>query len=238
MFIREPVSAITHGLWLLLSLPGTYVLWRLSRGDRAKQAGMLIFGLGLVLCYGGSCLFHSVPARLAHACNLLDHIGIYMLIAGTVTPIALVVLRGWWQTGLLGLIWLLAATGIALRLSTNLSLAQRTAFYLVMGWIGCATYIELARHLSHARLRPMWVGGLFYSIGALINLAHWPALAPPVFGAHELFHLFVMVGSLWHYHFMLAVLVPYERPAVAAVPATDLSTLPFRRPLSGQVAES
>jgi hemolysin III len=237
MTIREPVSAWTHGLWLLLSLPGTYVLWRLSRGDRGKQAGMLVFGLGLALCYGGSCLFHSVPARLARPFNLLDHIGIYTLIAGTVTPIALVVLRGWWRLGLLGLIWLLAATGIVLRLSTNLPLSCRTGFYLVMGWIGCVTYFELVRHLSHAKLRPMWVGGLFYSVGALINLAQWPALAPPVFGAHELFHLFVMVGSLWHYYFMLAVLVPYERPALAAVPAGELSALTFGRPLAGRAVE-
>src|SRR3954447_1336088 len=117
LYVREPVSAWTHGLSLLLSLPGSYVLWRLSRGDWVKRVGLLAFGLGLALCYGGSCLFHAVPVRLEETFNLVDHIGIYTLIAGTVTPIALVVLRGWWRLGLLALIWLLAVTGTVLRLT-------------------------------------------------------------------------------------------------------------------------
>jgi hemolysin III len=189
---------------------------------------MLAFGLGLALCYGGSCLFHAVPLSLEETFNLVDHLGIYTLIAGTVTPIALVVLRGWWRLGLLALIWLLAVTGTVLRLTTELPLAYRTGFYLLMGWIGCITYAELARHLSHAKLRPMWVGGLFYSAGAIFNAAHWPRLAPPVFGTHELFHLFVMAGSLCHYHFMLAVLVPYRRPVPVpvSVPAAEGAEVP------------
>src|SRR6185312_4363929 len=95
---REPVSSWTHFLWLLFAFPGTWLLWRRSRGDRLKQAGMLAFGLGLVLCYGGSWLFHAVrlsPEAIGRF-NTLDHIGIYVLIAGSCTPIALVVLRGAW----------------------------------------------------------------------------------------------------------------------------------------------
>jgi hemolysin III len=216
---REPVSAWTHGLWLVLSLPGSWCLWRLSRGDRVKQAGLLVFGIGLALCYGGSCLYHAVPPRLSEACNVLDHIGIYTLIAGTATPIALVVLRGWWRAGLLTTIWLLALVGIVVRLSTELPLPVRTGFYLLMGWVGCITYAELVRHLSHAKVRPIWLGGLFYSAGAVINLLHWPVLVPGAFGAHDLFHLFVMAGSLCHYYFMLAVVVPYQRPQAVPAPA-------------------
>jgi hemolysin III len=209
--VREPVSTWTHALWLLLSLPGTWVLWRLCRGDRVKQLGMLVFGLSLALCYAGSSLYHAVPAELADEFNVLDHIGIYVLIAGTVTPIGLVVLRGWWRTGLLCTIWLMALTGIVLRLATELPLALRTSFYLAMGWVGCVTYFELARHLSHRGVRLIWLGGLLYSAGAVINLVGWPELWPPAFEAHELFHLFVMAGSLCHYYFMLTVVVPFGR---------------------------
>jgi hemolysin III len=236
---REPVSAWTHGLWLVLSLPGSWCLWRLSRGDRVKQVGMLIFGAGLALCYGGSYLYHAVPDRFSEAFNVLDHVGIYALIAGTVTPVALIVLRGWWRAGLLTTTWLMALAGIVVRLSTDLPLAVRTGFYLLMGWVGCVTYAELVRHLSHTKVRPIWLGGLFYSVGAFLNVLHWPALAPGAFTAHDLFHLFVMAGSLCHYYFMLAVLVPYRRPQPAAVPAEGAGEpgLPFRPALAPQPAE-
>lgn len=235
---REPVSAWTHFLWMLLALPGTWVLVRLCRGDRVKQFAMLVFGLGLVSCYGGSWLYHAVrlPAAGIHRCNTLDHIGIYCLIAGSATPIALVVLRGWWRRGLLGAIWLMALAGIVLCLTADLPLGPRTAFYLAMGWVGCLTYFELARHLSHAKLRPIWLGGLAYSIGAVINLVGWPVLAPGVFGAHELFHLFVMAGSLFHYYFMLAVVVPFER-AVDPPAEAEPEPLPFPATLAQQPAE-
>ena len=100
---REPVSSWTHFLWLLLAFPGTWLLWRRSRGDRLKRAGMLTFGLGLVLCYGGSWLFHAVrlSPEAVDRFNTLDHIGIYVLIAGSCTPIALVVLRGAWRLSLM-----------------------------------------------------------------------------------------------------------------------------------------
>jgi hemolysin III len=228
-YIREPVSSWTHGLWMALALPATWVLWRLSWGDRFKQIGMLIFGLSLMLCYGGSCLFHATPEAYSHFFSALDHIGIYILIAGTVTPIALIVLRGWWRAGLLTTIWVMAVSGILLRLFAEPPLPVRTTFYLVMGWVGCVTYFELARHLSHSGVRPIWIGGLLYSLGAVINLANWPVFAPGIFGAHELFHCFVMAGSLTHYYFVLTVLVPYVRPPdLAPVFAPSLEPeLPF-----------
>jgi hemolysin III len=237
---REPVSAWTHFLWLILSLPGTYVLVRLSRGDRVKQLGMLTFGLGLAVCYAGSTLFHAVRLSNAaiHHFNTLDHVGIYVLIACTATPIALVVLRGAWRAGLLTSIWILAVLGIVLCV-TEVPMPRwlSTAYYLLMGWIGCATYFELTTHLSHRAVRPIWIGGLLYSVGALIHLADWPNLAPDVFGAHELFHLFVMGGSLCHYYFMLAVLVPYRyRPPAHVQPAGE-PALPLAR-LARQTAES
>jgi hemolysin III len=234
---REPVSAWTHFLWLVLSLPGTWVLWRLSRGDRVKRAGMLVFGFGLALCYGGSTLYHAVrlsPATI-NAFNVLDHSGIYVLIAATFTPVALVVLRGAWRAGALAVIWSLAAGGIALRLAeVPLPPWLNTGYYLLMGWTGLLVYFELAGLLSHRALRPVWIGGLFYTVGALIHLAHWPRLVPGVFGSHELFHLFVMAGSLWHYYFMLAYVVPYTRPpAVVADPPAEVLGRLAHRPVEG-----
>ena len=211
---REPVSSWTHFLWLLLAFPCTWLLWRRSRGDRLKQSGMLAFGLGLVLCYGGSWLFHAVrlSPEAVDRFNTLDHIGIYVLIAGSCTPIALVVLRGAWRLSLMLLLWLFALVGIVLCLTPlRMPIEVSTALYLVMGWLGCLTYFELASRLSHAAVRPLWVGGLLYSIGAVLNMVGWPTIVPGVFAAHEVFHLFVMGGSLSHYWFMLRVVAPYRR---------------------------
>jgi hemolysin III len=97
---------------------------------------------------------------------------------------------------------------------TELPLPVRTSFYLLMGWIGCVTYFELVRHLSHRKVGPIWQGGLLYTVGAVFNLCGWPVFAPGVFDAHDLFHLFVIAGSLCHYHFMLSTLVPHRGPGL------------------------
>ena len=86
-----------------------------------------------------------------------------------------------------------------------------TGLYLGMGWGVVACYAELARVVSHRALRPLVAGGLSYSVGAVLNLLRWPVLWPGLFGAHELFHLFVLAGSLAHYRLMLRVVVPFGR---------------------------
>jgi hemolysin III len=205
---------------MLLTLPASYVLWRLSRGDRLKRAGMLVFGVALAACFGGSWLYHTAPVRqpALEWYARLDYIGIYLLIAGSATPIGLTILCGLWRWGLLTTLWALAVTGIVLQVTgVELPTAAGTCFYLTMGWVGCATYFELARCLSHRALWPLWTGGLFYSIGALFYLFRWPTLAPGIFGNHELFHVMVMLGSLAHYYFMLVTVVPYVRPQPAPV---------------------
>lgn len=207
---REPVSAWTHFAWMLLAVPATWLLLRLCGPSPLKRAGALIFGATLFLCYAGSWLYHSVPPELAGLFAKLDHVGIFLLIAGTTTPIGLVVLRGWWRVGMLGGIWALAAVGIAVRLWANLSIPALSVFYVVMGWVGLAGYFELAARLSHARLRPLWIGGLFYSAGALLNCLGWPVVVPGVFEAHEVFHLLVMAGSAWHYYFIRTAVLTYR----------------------------
>src|SRR4051812_43336873 len=98
---HEPVSAWTHGAWLLLSLPATLLLWRESRGDRPKQVSLLVYGLSLACCFAGSLLYHGVTLSepLDRLFLTLDYIGIFLLIAGTYTPIAFTVLQGRWKWG-------------------------------------------------------------------------------------------------------------------------------------------
>jgi hemolysin III len=221
---RDPMSAWTHFAWMVLAVPGTVLLLWLSRKQPRKQASMLVFGLSLVLCYGGSFLYHYVPLEMSEPFNVLDHLGISVLIAGTVTPIAVVGLRGRWRVALLILIWVLAAAGITLRLSGHSPLAVRTVFYLLMGWVGVVTYFQLVRRLSHAKVSLIWIGGILYSVGAVINAMHYPSFTT-WFDSHDLFHLFVMAGSLAHYGFMLVALNLY-RDAVAPLPKVPARAFP------------
>ncbi len=182
---REPVSTWSHGLWLLLVLPGSVLLWRRSRGDRGKQLSLLIYGLSLVFCATASTLYHaarSAESRIA-TFALLDYLGIYFLIAGTYTAIAWNLLRGRWRRGILALVWAWAIGGWAIRLSfTSLPPWLSTGLYLLMGWGSVFCYVEVARRLSHRALLPIVAGGVFYSLGAFINLLHQPVLWPGVFG--------------------------------------------------------
>jgi hemolysin III len=211
--LREPVSAWSHGSWLLLSLPATWLLWRKSGNDLAKRLSVLIFGLSLAFCYAGSMLYHGV--RLSRGgieyFDELDHIGIFVLIAGSYTPIAWNLMQGWWKWGTLAFAWFFTAVGTMLILTAGvLPIFWSTLFYLAMGWGALLCYFELTRGLSYRSLFPLLLGGLLYSVGALLNLIRWPVIWPGVFAAHELFHLLVMAGSLSHFWFVLKVVVPYR----------------------------
>jgi hemolysin III len=208
---REPVNTWSHGLWLLIALAGILLLWRSGGADRGRRFSLLVYGLTLVFCSGCSTLFHGVrlPEEQIRTFALLDYMGIYMLIAGTYTPIAWTFLRRNWRRGVLGLVWLWAAIGITIRLiCESLPLWVSTGLYLAMGWGAIFCYIELSRHLSHRTMLPVVLGGVLYSLGAVFNLLRTPVLWPGVFEAHELFHVFVVAASLCHFYFILKVVGP------------------------------
>jgi hemolysin III len=215
LHFREPVSAWTHGIWFLLAFPASLLLWRAGRGDRIKQISLLIFGLSLIICFAGSVLYHALrlhPQIIEGWFAKADSIGIYLLIAGSITPVAVVVLQGAWRTITLASIWLMAAGGSVVCLSrVHVPAALSTSLYLAMGWGITLSYFQLKQNLPPRALGLAVLGGLLYSAGAVFNLLHWPVLQPGVFAAHELFHLFVMAGSLVHFWFMVKVVAPMER---------------------------
>ncbi|MDX2036426.1 MAG: hemolysin III family protein [Isosphaeraceae bacterium] len=217
---RDPVSAWTHCAWLVLSIPATVMLWRRTRGDLARQISMLVFGLGLAACYAGSTMYHGVnlsPEELDFY-DRLDHIGIYLLIAGSYTPLAWNMMRHPWRTTVLVAAWASALGGSAfLALRGVLPPFWATLIYLLMGWGAIFCYLELLREVTHRRLFPLLLGGMLYSVGAFLNLLSWPTLLPGFLGAHEIFHLFVMAGSAAHFMFVLHVVAPHGRaPSVGS----------------------
>jgi hemolysin III len=209
--LREPVSTLSHAVGLALAIPGTALLWRASQVDRARRLSVLVFGASLVFCYAASARYHAAvgpPERIA-ALRQLDHVGIHLLIAGTYTPIAVVLLRGTWRRATLTLAWGAALGGSTVILTRGiLPTWLSTSFYLGLGWGAYFVYREIGKRHSPSTLRPILHGGIVYSIGAVVNLAGWPDPWPGVLGSHELLHLFVLGGSFLHFSFMLGLVAP------------------------------
>lgn len=222
--LREPFSAWSHGIGMVLALPVTACLWHRARGDRGRRISLLVFGLTLALCLGASAAYHGVrgPAERIELFHLLDVIGIHTLIAGTATPVAWNLLRGRWRRWILGLCWGMAGAGIAVHLGIGmLPPWAATVFYLVMGWVAAGGYFQMAGDLGHRAMRPLVAGGVCYSVGAVINLLGGPTLWAGAMAAHELFHLFVLAGGACHVAFMLSVVAP-ARPIRSAIPRPAL----------------
>jgi hemolysin III len=214
-FLRHPVSSATHLLWSLWGIYAAAILWRLSRGDRLRQLAVGCFGLSLVLLYAASGAYHAVPASAPQTIAWLkglDHSLIYVLIAGTYTPVFAVLLTGLWRVSLLVLVWALAAAGIACHWLLPLPpYAVTVGLYLAIGWLGVVPIVPLVRAIG---LRGMAVGisgGLLYTVGALCDAVRWPVLYPGIVGSHELFHLFDMGGTGVHVWFILRYVVPFRR---------------------------
>jgi len=232
--LREPFSAWSHGAWLLLSLPGAVLLWRGAVGDRARQWILLGYALCLAVCASASTAYHSVQVSHDELTPylLFDHIGIYLLIAGTYTPLAWTLLRGRPRRITLASVWFAAILGTTLHVAfDDLPNWLTTGLYLAMGWGAVFVYVELSRNTSQRSLRLIVLGGALYSIGAVFHVLGWPVVWPGVVGPHEVFHVFVVAASLVHYTFMLRVIAPWdwERMATATVTTSAAWTETYAR---------
>ena len=205
MHIREPFNGASHLLGLLLAAAGTAGLLSMARGSPERTA-FSIYGATLIILYGASTLYHSLPLseRRLRALRTLDHIAIYFLIAGTYTPVALITLGGplgWW---LLAAVWLIAVVGIPFKLLyLDAPVWLSTASYLGMGYLALVAVVPLARAVSVSGLAWLIAGGLAYTVGAVIYSCRRPDPFPGRFGHHEIWHVLVLVGSGCHFAFMV-----------------------------------
>ncbi|MEO6808606.1 MAG: hemolysin III family protein [Isosphaeraceae bacterium] len=235
--LREPVSALTHGVWMLLAVPATVLLWQRCQGDQGKRWSLLVFGLSAIFCFGASALYHGTRSSTGWVTvfDRLDHLGIYTLIAGSYTPLAWNLLRTRWRLWTLSLVWLTTAVAaVVLAVYGLFPPWISTGIYVAMGWACIACYAELARRITPRAMLSIALGGLFYTVGAALNLLEWPVFWPGVFGPHEVFHLFVMAGSLSHYWFMLHIVAPFTPGTV--VDQTSINPEPQRSSCSATLA--
>ncbi len=213
--LREPVNSLTHFAGVILSIAGLVVLLVLSAGEVWRTVSFSIYGASLIVLYSASTLLHGLKVRdsLEKKLRIFDHAAIFGLIAGTYTPVTLVTLQsshpawGWtllsvaWGFALLGILFKVFWIGAPRWLSVGL--------YLVMGWLALAALLPIVQALPWGGIAWMLIGGAFYSVGAVIYALKRPDFFPGVFGYHELWHLFVLAGSISHFVMMLKYVLPH-----------------------------
>ena len=204
-FIKEPGSAITHFAGMVGALLFTVPL--LSKAtDTIHSISFAIFALSMILLYGASTIYHTLclaPEKIAFL-RRIDHMMIFVLIAGTYTPVCMVILPGIWGKALLAAVWGIAIFGIFMKIFwMNAPRWLSTLIYVGMGWLAVAAFIPLKRAIGWGGLGMLLAGGIVYTIGAVIYALKKPNLAIlKSFGFHEIFHVFVMLGSAFHIAFM------------------------------------
>ncbi|MDH3606987.1 MAG: hemolysin III family protein [Acidimicrobiia bacterium] len=212
--MTNPVRGLLHGSAALVSVAGMILLIARSSPDGVRVLSMVVFGVSMMGLYTASALYHSVPwrAKWKKRMQRVDHSMIFVLVAGTYTPIAVNVLDGNWRTVTLSVVWGIAAIGILQKIAFP-SIPDWVSITLqtTMGWFAVIPFLELVEALSGGAIALMIAGGLSYTIGLILLANERPQLFPQVFSHHEVFHILVVLGTLFHFLMVLWYVVPHDR---------------------------
>lgn len=207
--LKDPGSSITHFIGMLMALfAATPLLIRASMNpDRVHVASLAVFIASMILLYGASATYHALDLseRANRILRKLDHMMIFVLIAGTYTPVCLVVLSPNKGIPMLALIWGITIVGICINaLWINCPKWFSSALYIAMGWLVVSVFSQLLVNLSNAAFGWLLAGGIIYTIGGVIYALKLPIFNArhKMFGSHEIFHLFVIGGSICHFVLM------------------------------------
>lgn len=203
---EEIANSVIHGLGIVLAIAGLGVLtaFATQRGNAWHIVSCSIFATSLILMYTASTLYHAVShATAKRVFRTLDHAAIYLLIAGTYTPLCLVVLRGPVGWTLFGVIWGLAIAGVVTKSVIPVKKSKwSVALYVLMGWAGAIAIRPLLHLLEPTGLVLLFMGGLAYSLGVIFYV--WRGLRYH----HAIWHGFVLMGSILHFFAVLLYVIP------------------------------
>ncbi len=205
---EERINIITHAIGLILSIVALVLLVVYSSlyGDAWHITSFAIFGASMIVLYSASTAYHySKNPKIRNRLNIFDHAAIYVLIAGTYTPFALVILKGWVGWTIFGISWGLAIVGIVLKLFfTGKYDKISTAAYVLMGWMIIFAIKPLIENFSSEGLYWLLVGGVFYTVGAILYSIK------RIKYTHAIFHIFVLLGSFSHFISVFFYVLPSE----------------------------
>jgi hemolysin III len=198
---RPLLRGVLHEVGVWCSLAAGPFLIATANGTQGRLAAA-VFGTSVAACFGASALYHRVTwrPRAARWMRRVDHAGVYLLIAGTYTPVSLLALRGHWRLAILGVVWTGAVAAIAAKfLWIGGPKWLTAAIGIALGWVAVVALPELVRTLPLAAVVLLVAGGLAYTAGAIVYARGRPDPAPSVFGFHELFHALTIVGVACQY---------------------------------------
>ncbi len=209
--MQNPIRGFLHGTAAILAIVGLFVLLSRSWGNVAAAAGSLVFGLAMLSMYTVSSLYHSVPWSAEWKVRLqrVDHSMIFLLVAGTFTPIAIATIDGVVLAVVLFLLWGTALTGIILKVFLpNVKTSLSVTLQLMMGWSALILMPWVLSRLGVGAVVLIALGGLCYTAGAVIFMKKRPKLFPKTFSYHELFHVLVIAGTAFHFLAVLWYAIP------------------------------
>lgn len=202
---EELAHSLTHGVGLLLGIAALVlmVVFAVQRGSALRVVSCTVYGATLVILYASSTFYHALPSgRGKRVFGILDHAAIYLLIAGTYTPFALVTIKGSWGWSLFAVIWGLAIGGVVLEAVSRGRLRRiQLLLYLVMGWGMVAAARPLVSELATSGLVLLIAGGMAYTLGVIFFLWRRPF-------HHAVWHAFVLGGSICHFFAVLLYVIP------------------------------
>ena len=212
--VKPLLRGYLHAFAAVFAVIGTIVLLVLAAGDTPKQLSLLIYGLSSVLLFGWSAFYHigawSVPRKAIM--RRIDHANIFVLIAGTYTPIVFNVMSGPLRVGILVLIWVLAVVGVATAApAVHLPRWATAGLYVLMGWVVVWALPELVRLVGVQAMLLLLLAGILYTLGAVAYALKKPVLWSRVFSFHEVFHLATILANGAFFTFMVLYVVPFMR---------------------------
>ncbi len=211
--VKDPMSALTHfigmvgaivGMPILLIRAGMYMV------SFPMMVACAIFMMSMIVLYGASTAYHSfsVNGKVNRVLKKIDHCSIFLLIAGSYTPVAIGTLTGKESWILLAAVWITAIVGILFKLYwVTCPKWVSSVIYTMMGWICVFFMKDIVSSLTMQGFLWLLIGGLFYTVGAVIYACKWKVVSFQGFGNHELFHCFVLAGSLCHFLFVYSCLI-------------------------------
>ncbi len=208
--LREPVNSLTHWGGAVLALVGLVALLIVGWSTPAKIISLAIYGVSLIFLFSASATYHMVRVKdkALEIFRKIDHSAIFILIAGTYTPFCVNAFEGFWKWGMLSIIWSLAFIGILVKIFyIGAPRWLNALIYVVMGWFSVAAAGQMLATL------PVWVftwliiGGVVYTLGAIVYATKIFNFKPGVFGFHEVWHIFVLLAAAAHFVAVMGVAI-------------------------------
>jgi hemolysin III len=199
---REPVNGLTHLGGAVVASLGVIALSIIAWPDKAKVLSVMVYGISLILLFSASSAYHLVQAnsKITQVLRKLDHSAIYILIAGTYTPFCVLAFNGFFHWEMLTIVWSFALVGIIVKIVyIKAPRWLNAAIYVLMGWLGISAVGQVSAALPVSAIVWLIIGGVIYTLGAVIYATRIFNFIPGKFGFHEIWHIFVLLAAIAHF---------------------------------------